>query len=852
MLTDAIPAPDLPAPFEFEGILGQGGMGLVVGARDPRLNRQVAIKLLRRDDPALARRFLLEAKAQALIEHPNVCRVYEVGEFEGQPYIVMQYIAGPSLADARAQLSQEQKVTVMRDVARALHAAHLQGLIHRDIKPSNVLVEHLDDGPLVPYVVDFGLARTDESPHLTTTGVVVGTPAYMAPEQAQPTDAPPDARTDVYGLGATLYELLTDLPPFPGDKVMEVLLRVISEVPPHPRALRRDVPRDLDTIAMVCLRKTPAKRYASAQDLADDLQRVLDGEPIKARPTGLGTRVGRVLQKHRLTAVMMTLALIALAIVGGQWLGERRSTAERMAVAQQFGQEVERMEGIAWRSRTIPLHDTRPEKALIRQQMASIENRMEQLGPTAVGPGHYALGRGHLALDEYEPAIGELQTAWDAGYDAPLVAYALGLSYARQDEREIGTLRGFRPGDLRDEAEEQLAREYQEPALRWLRLSDGVPLESPGYIEGLFAYNEKRYDEALEAAQRALEATPWLYEAELLVGDIHMARAFEAVLAGDRSGGRDDFREAQEAYQRAASVGSSDARCYQRLAGLWTERLTLHFREDDLSLQMDSAQDALERAMIADPEQVGPLIARCRLHTQWARHIEAQGEDPAAAFDEAVRWADQALELHPDDPRALHQRGVAEAFRGRYEVRQGRDPRAAFDRAIESLEQALAAAPSAHGYVSAGGVHEDRADYEYARGRDPRAALTGAQECYRLAIELNPNLSRAHRSLGLVLSTRGQYELEQGGLADQWFEESIAALEVAISIHGERAPYHLNLRRGQRPARQSRAELPSRLGAAPPLPRGADGAGRGDGASRWLTWITGRAGPTTAGRRRPP
>jgi serine/threonine-protein kinase len=210
--------------YRILALLGVGGMGRVYRAEDPQLRRQVALKFLRGGDPALEMRFEHEAQAQARVQHRNVCAVYEVGRHDGQPYIAMQLINGRTLREVAPDLSLREKVQVMRDVADAVHLAHKQALVHRDVKPANILVERTE-GAWVPYVTDFGLARDMSGPGMTQAGAIIGTPQYMAPEQARGELEKLDARTDVYGLGATLYDLLAGAPPFPGTSNLQTLYK---------------------------------------------------------------------------------------------------------------------------------------------------------------------------------------------------------------------------------------------------------------------------------------------------------------------------------------------------------------------------------------------------------------------------------------------------------------------------------------------------------------------------------------------------------------------------------------------------------------------------------------------------
>ncbi len=298
--------------YEIREAIGSGGMGQVYKAFDRKLKRLVALKVVRGADPVQERRFLQEAQAQARVDHAHVCRVYEVGRISNQPYIAMQHIEGKTLREAASSLSFVAKLALMRDVAEAVHAAHQTGLVHRDIKPQNILVEQNPDGPR-PFVTDFGLARDVRSPGDTAEGAVLGTPQYMAPEQANGDLRALDARTDVYGLGATLYEVLTARPPFEGGSQLQILFRMIHEDPKPPRKLAAGMPADAESVVLKCLEKDPARRYPTAKALADDLSRILAGEPVQARRPGALERLWRKARRHKVSVA----ALAALALTLG-------------------------------------------------------------------------------------------------------------------------------------------------------------------------------------------------------------------------------------------------------------------------------------------------------------------------------------------------------------------------------------------------------------------------------------------------------------------------------------------------------------------------------------------------------
>ncbi|HYU27153.1 MAG TPA: serine/threonine-protein kinase, partial [Thermoanaerobaculia bacterium] len=301
---------------------------------------------------------LREARAQARIEHPNVCKIFDVIEEGDRLCIAMQWIEGERLDAAAAALSLEEKVGVMRDVAAGIHAGHAQGIVHRDVKPANILVERRDGAVLHPYVVDFGLARAIDEAGATATGEVIGTPHYLSPEQAW--GLPVDRRSDVYSLGSTLYELLSGAPPFAGDSSTDVLMQVISQPARPLHRLVRSMPRDLSVIAGKCLQKEPERRYDSARALSEDLQHWLAGEPILARAPGPTYRFRMFLRRHRAVAASVVAASCIIGGVAGYGIIALRNEREQRETAEALEERVRYVERLLDYDRALPLHDGRP------------------------------------------------------------------------------------------------------------------------------------------------------------------------------------------------------------------------------------------------------------------------------------------------------------------------------------------------------------------------------------------------------------------------------------------------------------------------------------------------------------
>jgi WD40 repeat protein len=325
-------APRRLGKFELLEVVGRGSFGVVWRARDVELDRIVAIKLMHQLDattPAAIERFLREARTAARLAHPNIVAIHDAGQAEGAFYLVSEFVPGSTLADHMAQNAccPRAAAALVAEVAAALDHAHRAGVVHRDIKPSNILLDLKGR----PHVTDFGLARWEAATAtLTTDGQVLGTPAYMAPEQARGDARRVDARADIYGLGALLYHMLAGEPPFRGHPRM-LLHQVIHEDPRHPRSLNDRIPRDLETICLKAMTKEPAGRYATAGALADDLARFIDGRPIRARRVRAFERALRWARRRPTVAGLLAVVIVvaALGFAGIVWQWRLAVTARR-------------------------------------------------------------------------------------------------------------------------------------------------------------------------------------------------------------------------------------------------------------------------------------------------------------------------------------------------------------------------------------------------------------------------------------------------------------------------------------------------------------------------------------------
>ena len=632
--------------YEIKSLLGAGGMGVVYKAWDPQLQRFVALKFLRHASlsEAVKEKFLREARAQARIEHPHVCKIFEVGSAFGHPYIAMQYIEGKPLSQLRREMTVDQCVAVMRSLSDAVHAAHQLDLIHRDLKPANILVERGDDGRFRPFVLDFGLAREVASQGSSNPVAIEGTPSYMSPEQARGEVTALDRRTDVYGLGAMLYELLCGRPPFAGKSRMDVLLAVLTTDPTSPLQLNPRIPRDLAAIALKCLEKEPQHRYDSARALHEDLTRFRDGEPVLANAQSPLYRLLKRARKHKLLvgvlvgALAFLITLLVIGVRASLW------ATEEAHLAQQIGQDVKEMELFLRYAYGLPLHEPVAEKALTRARMQRIESTLPRLRIGGQALGHYALGRGHLVLHEYAPAEAQLQKAWELGMCAPELHYALGLALGeRYRSALLDAQRQTAPSAL-DRRKQELRAQFLLPALTHLRESSGVRLEAPAYVEGLIAFYNDQPALVLQKAEEALRQAPWLPEPKKLMADVHYAKGFALRHEGKYAESRKELKAAVALYQEAEAISRSDADIYVAEAETWAEVIKVDVKDgSDASGDFALSQNCINglSSILRDNGELYRLSAQIDL--QFGLSLANAGKDPSRYLDKAIASGESVL-----------------------------------------------------------------------------------------------------------------------------------------------------------------------------------------------------------------
>jgi len=773
--------------YELITLLGTGGMGDVYKAYDPSLNRYVALKILRHEDPEVVKRFLREARAQAKVDHVHVCKVYESGEWNGRPYIAMQFIEGKTLNELYNTLTVEEKVRVIKDVALGLHAAHRQGLIHRDIKPTNIMVVQTEDGELQPYIMDFGIAREQEAAELTSTGVLIGTPLYMSPEHAVGKIEGLDRRSDIYSLGVTIYELLSGKVPFQGNTPVEILMKVIEKDPPALRKVNPRIPVDIETVVMKCLEKDPNRRYSSAKDLADDLQHYMDGDPINARPATITYRIKRKLIKYKVPAAVVGVAVLVIIVLLVLWLSSRWQAYKRAEIAQELGREVEKIESTIRYAHLFRLHDISKEKNAIKLRIRRIGDKMKEVGELGVGPGNYAVGRGYVALQEYSDARKYLERAWNSGFQTAEVAYQLGWVLGELYLHEGEKANRIENKGQREARKKEIKKLFQVPAVKFLRQGAGVQVEEKEYIEAMIAFYEEKYNNALDTLQEGIkkagEDAAWFYDAKLLEGKIYSAIGREKT---EYNQAMNILSQAEKVYEGVIRIGESDIRGYNGLCGVLERKIMLetNSKGGDLQPLVDKTIDLCKKALLIDPAAVNPYVIQASVLRWLGRFEMIQGQEPISTFDQALKSAEQVIALQKDNFEAFTIIGIVNRYKAEYQLSHGQDPMPTLQLGADSFRKAIEINPTdGTAYSGIANVYIRKAEYEMNQGKDPTLSLDEAVANIEKALSINPDLSDLYNGLAGVLWIRGGALMQKGQDAGPSFLKAAQALENAIRLN---------------------------------------------------------------------
>jgi tetratricopeptide (TPR) repeat protein/tRNA A-37 threonylcarbamoyl transferase component Bud32 len=716
--------------YEVLEVLGRGGMGIVYKARHLALNRPIALKMIQAadlDNPAALARFRTEAEAIARLQHSQVVQIYEVGEHDGLPYLALELIEGGSLAQRLngTPLPARQAGRLVEALARAVHAAHQRGLVHRDLKPANILLT--PDG--TPKVSDFGLAKLmDGGAGPTATGEVLGTPSYMAPEQAESKGLAVGPATDIHAVGAILYEMLTGRPPFRMTTPMETLMQVVRQEPVPPRRLQPATPRDLEIICLKCLQKDPRKRYASAKDLADDLSRFVQSEPIRARPISTWERAWKWAKRQpgwAALAVVSSLAILSL-LAGGLWYGAQLRTAVEKSNESARAAEERRLEA---------LRNAQKARDAVDHMLTEVaEKHLVQIPQTET----MRLALLNKALEFYREFAKEPEAGWDIRVEKARAFHRVGDIYRyleRYPDAETAyqqaiesflQLKGEKPDDVN--VVQHLAQSYNNLGILYRAM--------------------RRPEQAEKAHRNALDIRLQLDRdhPEQIRHQANLAQSYYNLAGLCRSAKR--FEEAEKYYRKnlelnekliVANPKDPDhrydlARVYESMGGLYLDQNHPEDKERVLVKAIDILEEVLGEHRSVTKYQY--LMSSCQMGlgnvylARW-RKVKDQlarrrwAEQTEVSYRKAIQYAESLVEDQPFNPDYQMQLIASSYNLGLFyrESRRGKEAEALYEKVLLAHKVLALEYPNKSSYAAGLGIsYSNLGNCITANGR-PEAAL---------------------------------------------------------------------------------------------------------------------------------
>lgn len=540
------------ARFHMVKRLGRGGSGLVYQAYDDVLQRHVALKFLIHSSPQRLPTLVAEARAQATVDHPYICPIYEVLETPESVYLVMQFVDGQPLQEICTNLSLEQNLLLIAKAAEGLHASHSLGIVHRDVKPMNVMIRSDEQG-MHPLLVDFGLACSTDREQQEKQG---STPRFSAPEQHitsanrnQTAQARIDRRADVYALGATLFFCLTGKLPPTADEIQKRVLRLS-----HP--MWQSLPVDVRLIIRRCMQYSPTDRYDTAVAVANDIQHFLNGEPISTRKSKL-YRIGKKLVKHKWLTIASSLVFIVStsALIHQQIEAARHVKREQTLVA--FNDQIKALEYEVLLTLSAPRHNISTKREQWQQQVNSIIERLPLMDAYLHGSAHYAIGRSYLVMHNVSSALTHLKKAHTLEA-TPKTSFYLAMAYSGMYRRALDRIRAIENDKVRKARLADAQRNYRAPAIALLQ-ANLFAAPFPSYASALLAYLQDDWQQVLRIFNEANDLPNWFYRDDLLKGDIALAQASAQHEAGASLVDVLPLIElAEQNYQAAAQIAPSD------------------------------------------------------------------------------------------------------------------------------------------------------------------------------------------------------------------------------------------------------------------------------------------------------
>ncbi len=733
--------------YEIVSLLGEGGISYVYKAYDPVLKRYVALKVLKVADPVLIKRFFKEARAQGSLENENVCKIYEFGEEDNIPYISMQYINGIPLGEAVKDLNLEKKLIIIKKICDALKEAHKKGFIHRDIKPSNILVEFKEEGEIKPYIIDFGLVKEVEKSDFSFPGLILGTIGFMSPEQLKGKLEEIDRRTDIYSIGAVLYTIFSGKYPFKSDDLVEYEKELEEGAVPL-RKIKKDLPKDLEAIVMKCLEREKIKRYQSINELSEDIERFLNGEPVKAKSPNLIYKILKKVKKHKNIFYFSLIIFFLILSFSIYLLHIKNIERKQRTLSLEYSQQIKYLEDVLWYTYSASVHNIKPQMDFVKEKLKEFEKSFKSGGNYSLGPAHYSIAKGYIALGDFKKAKENLEIAQiKYNFNPSDLNYLLCFSNIMVYFEGESKILNIEDINLRKKALIKLEEDYLKKAEDYILKSKRGDIETWEFLEAMDFFIKKEYEKSLKKIEETKLKFPWYFENYKLEAKIYKSIGDNASIKGNKEEAMENYLKAENVLKEILKLRESDPDVYKLLSMVYLSIMDMFIYQssetpEELFEKIIDCSDKLFKLNI-NLEETFSILSYANL--KMGSFYLYEGKNPEIYFENSVIYAKKVIQINERDPR---------------------------------------------GYSLLGSSHLSKGAYLLSIYKDPSFDFLESIKNYKKAMELNPKDLNVLNNLSLALWNKGIYEERTGKDPENSFKEGINFIKKAIKIEGENPTFY--------------------------------------------------------------